>query len=108
MTDTPKRRPGRPRTVPASPPKEMDEAAMQVLSEELRRTFAENFRKARQAAGLTQRAIFEITGVDAASVSRIEGAAWNLSLDTVARLSAAVGVEPVQLLTRACPPERKG
>lgn len=81
---------------------------MQVLSEGLRRTFAENFRKARVAAGLTQRAVFEITGVDAASVSRIERATWNLSLDTVARLAAAVGMQPHQLLTPKPPPEREG
>lgn len=81
---------------------------MQMLSEDLRRTFAENFRTARRAAGLTQRAIFEITGVDAASVSRIEKASWNLSLDTVARLARAVRVQPHQLLTPPYPPEREG
>ncbi len=81
----------------------MDEAQMATACERSRRTLAVNLRAARGAAGLTQQAIQDMTGVGAANISRIEAAVWNVSIDTVAKIAAAVGVETGWLLTHRDP-----
>jgi transcriptional regulator with XRE-family HTH domain len=59
--------------------------------------FAGNMRRLRTEAGLTQEALADRSGVDFASVGRIERAERDPGVRTVARLAAGLGVEPVQL-----------
>jgi XRE family transcriptional regulator, regulator of sulfur utilization len=64
---------------------------------ELRRRFEAGFAlglqftEARQARGLTQRELSEITGVAQADISRIERGAGNPTEATLQRLAAALG-----------------
>ena len=76
---------------------------MEIAGEEVRRTFAAKFREARNAAGLTQRDVHERTGVDIATISRLESSTWNASMDTLAKLSLAVGVPLGDLLPARLP-----
>ncbi len=64
--------------------------------------FAANLRQLRLDAGLTQEALAERSGIDFASIGRIERAERDPGVRTVARLAAGLGVEPVALL-RAVP-----
>lgn len=85
------------RTRTRPPRQRMDDGDMNAACERLRRVLADNLRVARRTAGLTQQAVEDMTGVGAANISRIEGATWNVSIDTVAKIAAALGVEPGRL-----------
>lgn len=78
---------------------------MEIATEEVRRTFAVKFREARAAAELTQRDVHERTGVDIATISRLESSTWNASMDTLAKLALAVGVPLGDLLPLRAPSE---
>jgi ribosome-binding protein aMBF1 (putative translation factor) len=67
----------------------------------LRQEFGRNLREARVAAGLSQRRIEELTGIDQALVSAIEKGAWNLTIEAMARLAHAVNVPVCELLKPA-------
>lgn len=56
-----------------------------------RRAFAQNLKKARKEAGLTQEALVKITGLSQAFISGVETAKSTLSLDNASRLAHAVG-----------------
>ncbi|MBD0273135.1 MAG: helix-turn-helix transcriptional regulator [Acetobacteraceae bacterium] len=58
---------------------------------EARRLVGAAFREARLAAGVTQREVHERTGIDIASLSRIENGRGNPSLDTLAKMARAIG-----------------
>lgn len=58
---------------------------------EARRLVGATFREARLAAGVTQREVHERTGIDIASLSRIENGQGNPSLDTLAKMARAIG-----------------
>lgn len=62
-----------------------------------RALFGTNFRDARTAAGMTQREVYEATGVDIATISRIERGDWSPNLNTIAKLAAAVGASLMDL-----------
>ena len=64
---------------------------METAMAAARALFGTNFRDARVAQGLTQREVFEATGVDIATISRIERGDWSPNLNTIAKLAAAVG-----------------
>lgn len=53
--------------------------------------FAQNFRRARKAAGLTQAAIHEKTGLAQPFISEVENGRSTINLDNAAQLAAAVG-----------------
>lgn len=63
-----------------------------------RRLFAANLRRLRHAKRLTQEQLAEAAGLDRSFVSLIENARANVSLDSMCRIAAAVGVRPDQLL----------
>ena len=70
---------------------------MEAATAAARTLFGERFREARLAANLTQREIYEDTGVDIATISRIERGNWSPKLDTIAKLALAVRAEIVDL-----------
>lgn len=59
--------------------------------------FASNLQRLRKEAGLTQEALSDRSGIDLASVGRIERAERDPGVRTVARLASGLGVEPVTL-----------
>jgi transcriptional regulator with XRE-family HTH domain len=63
-----------------------------------RRIFAENLRKARLAAKLSQEALAELASIHRTYVGSVERAERNVSIDNMERLSAAVGMSLPELL----------
>ena len=64
---------------------------------QLRRQLARNLREKRQTAGLYQKVLSKLAGVQGAAVAEIEVHAINVTLDTVTRLAKALGVTEVDL-----------
>ena len=64
-------------------------------------SIAANVRRGRARAGLTQEAFAERTGFDIRFVQRVERGRVNMSIETLARLAAALDVRPAALLRNA-------
>lgn len=71
---------------------------------EIRLVFAENLKKHRKAAGLSQEELAHSAGIERAYVSLLERRLNSPTIDMLSKLAAAIGVEPYQLLL---PPPRK-
>jgi transcriptional regulator with XRE-family HTH domain len=65
---------------------------------ELRRTFARNLRQAREAAGLSLRALAKAAHYNNLQLADLETNATNVTLDTVERLAKALGLTEIDLL----------
>ena len=65
--------------------------------------FAANLRRARLEAGLTQEQLSARSGVDLASVGRVERATRDPGVRVIARLAKGLGVAPADLM-RDVPP----
>ena len=63
------------------------------------RAFGERVRARRQAAGLTQEALAHRAGVHRSYVGSLETGGRNPSLETIARLAAALEVDAAELVT---------
>ncbi|BDW81043.1 transcriptional regulator [Erythrobacter sp. Dej080120_24] len=64
----------------------------------LRQVFADNLRRARVAAGLSQEELADIAGVDRTYVSALERCRYAASVDVMERLAIALKVPPASLL----------
>jgi ribosome-binding protein aMBF1 (putative translation factor) len=64
----------------------------------LRMALASNVRRIRQAQGLTQVGFAHEAGMDRSCVSRLENGNFDVWMNTLARVAAALGVEPSELL----------
>lgn len=73
------------------------ERQMDAVMATARALFGANFRDARVDRGLTQREVFQATGVDIATISRIERGDWSPNLNTIAKLAAAVSTSLMDL-----------
>ncbi|WP_291207692.1 helix-turn-helix transcriptional regulator [Hyphomonas sp.] len=71
---------------------------------EIRRVFAENLKRYRKLAGLSQEELALNASVERAYVSLLERQLNSPTIDMVSKLSKAVGVEPYELLV---PPSKK-
>ena len=60
--------------------------------------FAENMRRLRLAAGLTQERLSEVAQMDAAEISRLERGGRDPQLFTIVRVARGLGVTPSELL----------
>src|SRR5665811_1575111 len=60
---------------------------------ELSRGLAEDLRRLREDAGVSQRALGQAAGVDPSLISRIESSGIRPSLETCCRLAAALGLD---------------
>ena len=67
-------------------------------------TFAENLKRCRKAAGLSQEELAHIADIERAYVSLLERRQNSPTIDMVAKLAKAVGVAPFELLL---PPPKK-
>jgi len=64
---------------------------------DIQKILARNFRIARIGLGLSQTLLARRSGIPQPTICRIERAAINLRLSTLAKIAAAIG-QPVQLL----------
>ena len=66
----------------------------------LRKLVAENVRRLRKAKGFSQEAFADVCGLHRTYVGAIERAERNVSLDNIAKLADALGVEAPELLSQ--------
>lgn len=69
----------------------------------LRERTARNLRVARIRAGLTQRQVSVTSGIDIASLSRIERGIGNPTIGTIAKLAEAIGTDLADLFAARKP-----
>jgi transcriptional regulator with XRE-family HTH domain len=67
---------------------------------ELQRTVGRNLRAYRLQRGLSQEAFAEVLGVHRTYMGGLERGERNLTLKSLERLAAAVGMDPIDLLRR--------
>jgi len=60
--------------------------------------FAKNMKRLRKAKGLSQGDIHRATGIDRAYISNLEAGKQNPTLETIAKIAEALGVNSDQLL----------
>ncbi|MDX3064022.1 helix-turn-helix transcriptional regulator [Streptomyces sp. ND04-05B] len=78
------------------------------LVEHHRKEVGERLRRLRTEAGLSQLALAERGGLDHRTVSRCENGRRAVSVDILARLAYALGIQPWQLLHDADSPRTRG
>jgi transcriptional regulator with XRE-family HTH domain len=61
--------------------------------------FGANLRRLRDAAGLTQQALWEVTGINMTEISRLENGHKDPRLSTIVRLSVGLDLPPEALVT---------
>ena len=81
---------------------------MDDLSAAVARDFGAKLRKARQASGLSQEALADLSGMTRTAISPLERGDHMPRLDTVIKLAGALGKEPCELIAdyRWHPPTR--
>lgn len=67
-------------------------------SSDLRRVFASRVRAQRKALGLSQEALADEAQVHRTFIGAVEPAETNISIDNIARISAALGVSAAVLM----------
>lgn len=78
---------------------------MEVMAREVLATLGTNFRNARIAAGLTQKDVHELTGLDIPSISRLEAGKVNPGVKILLKLTQAVGMPLADLFPHDAKPE---
>lgn len=76
---------------------------MKAPPSNLRRIVADNVRRLRRSADLSQESLAERAELHRTYIGAIERAERNLSLDNIERLALALRVEPADLLRAALP-----
>jgi transcriptional regulator with XRE-family HTH domain len=61
--------------------------------------FGANLRRLRDAAGLTQQAVWEATGINMTEISRLENGHKDPRLSTIVRLAVGLDLPPEVLVT---------
>lgn len=74
------------------------EAALKREVKDMRKVLAERLYELRTEADLSQARLAEIAGVDRKTINRIENGHFSPALDTIVRLSVALGITPSTLL----------
>lgn len=77
------------------------------ISEQQRKEFGASLRAARLDAGLKQSDLANMTGIDQKYISKIEHGSVNLTLDTMALLAQALGLDVKVFLAQPPHPKRK-
>lgn len=66
---------------------------MKVITDNLIKALGIRLRDARIAAGLSQKDVFERSGIDAPSISRLEAGTLNPGVKALYKLTQALGIE---------------
>lgn len=74
------------------------ETLLKRSAKEMRVNLAEKLYGFRQENNFSQARLAEIAGVDRKTINRIENGHFSPALDTIVRLSVALGVKPSELL----------
>ncbi|MDR3529311.1 MAG: helix-turn-helix transcriptional regulator [Rhodopila sp.] len=72
--------------------------------EDIRALFARNLRRLRHKSGLSQEELADRASVNRGYMSDIENGRYNATINVLAKLADALGIEPAELLRRAPPP----
>jgi transcriptional regulator with XRE-family HTH domain len=73
---------------------------MKRASQVIRRLFATNVRREREARGLSQEALADLAGLHRTYVGSVERGERNISIDNIERLGQALAIEPADLLRK--------
>lgn len=76
------------------------ESAMKRDVKNMRSVLAERLHDLRSANELSQAFLAELAGVDRKTINRIENGHFSPALDTIVRLSVALGIAPSDLLKK--------
>jgi len=76
------------------------EASLKREVKDMRKVLAEQLFELRTGAELSQARLAEIAGVDRKTINRIENGHFSPALDTIVRLSVALGISPSTLLPK--------
>ena len=74
------------------------EATLKRDVKDMRKVLADRLFDLRSEADLSQARLAEIAGVDRKTINRIENGHFSPALDTIVRLSVALGITPSSLL----------
>lgn len=74
------------------------EATLKRDVKDMRKVLADRLFELRSAEELSQAQLAEIAGVDRKTINRIENGHFSPALDTIVRLSVALGISPSDLL----------
>lgn len=74
------------------------EATLKREVKDMRKVLADRLFELRTDADLSQARLAEIAGVDRKTINRIENGHFSPALDTIVRLSVALGITPSALL----------
>jgi putative transcriptional regulator len=76
------------------------EATLKRDVKDMRKVLADRLYELRTDADLSQARLAEIAGVDRKTINRIENGHFSPALDTIVRLSVALGIAPSALLAK--------
>lgn len=76
------------------------EATLKRDVKDMRKVLADRLFELRSEADLSQARLAEIAGVDRKTINRIENGHFSPALDTIVRLSVALGITPSALLAK--------
>ena len=76
------------------------EATLKRDVKDMRKVLADRLFELRSAEELSQARLAEIAGVDRKTINRIENGHFSPALDTIVRLSVALGISPSDLLNK--------
>ena len=74
------------------------EATLKRDVKDMRKVLADRLLELRSSEELSQARLAEIAGVDRKTINRIENGHFSPALDTIVRLSVALGISPSDLL----------
>lgn len=66
----------------------------------MRKLFADNLRKVRQAGGISQERLAELARLRRTYIGSADRGERNISIDSIERIATALGLKPVDLLGR--------
>lgn len=86
--------------MPKTTVRKTTEATLKRDVKDMRKVLADRLFELRSAEELSQARLAEIAGVDRKTINRIENGHFSPALDTIVRLSVALGISPSDLLDK--------
>jgi transcriptional regulator with XRE-family HTH domain len=86
--------------MPKSPIQKQTKPTLERDVEKMRTVLAERLYNLRSAKDFSQAYLAELAGVDRKTINRIENGHFSPALDTIVRLSVALGIAPSDMLKK--------